>query len=85
MSVAAALEEEINSLRVRPLAPGMVAAALALASAIDANDGATARANAVAQLRMVMTDLRELAPVDSAGDVIDELTTKRRERQRDAS
>lgn len=80
MNVREALEDEINSLGVRPIAPGMVAAVLALGEAIDGNDGATGRANAVAQLRMVMADLRELAPVQSQGDTLDELTQRRKER-----
>lgn len=81
MSVTEALDQEINDLRVRDIAPGMVAAALALGTAIDAGQGATATANAVAQLRMVMADLRELAPVENSGDVLDEISQKRKERR----
>jgi hypothetical protein len=81
VSVTQALEEEIKDLRVQSIAPGMVAAALALGSAIDAKQGATATANAVAQLRMVMADLRELAPVEDSGDALDEISKKRRERR----
>lgn len=81
MSVFDALEEEINNLGVRPVAPGMVAAALVLADSLDGKAGATAKANAVAQLRQVMADLRDLAPVLSQGDALDEITKRRRERR----
>ena len=82
MSVTEALEQEISDLRVTPIAPGMVAAALALGKAIDhPKTGATSAANAVAQLRMVMADLRELAPVENSGDALDEISKKRKERR----
>lgn len=82
MSVTEELDREINDLRVRDIAPGMVAAALALGRAIDApNSGATATANAVAQLRMVMADLRELAPVESSDDKVTQISKKMEERR----
>jgi hypothetical protein len=82
VSVYEEIKREIEDLRVSGTSPGMAAAALALAGAIDLpSTGATAAANAVAQLRMVMSDLRELAPVENAGDSLDEIAAKRRERR----
>lgn len=82
MSVYEEIQKEIDDLRVSGTSPGMAAAALALANAIDLpSTGATAAANAVAQLRMVMADLRELAPVEDSGDAVDEIAEKRRERR----
>lgn len=80
MSVFAELSAEIDALGVRPVAPGLVAAVLVLAAALDGDAGATAKANAFAQLRMGLADLRELAPVQSQGDKLDELGARRAER-----
>lgn len=80
MSVYTKITQEIDALGVRPIAPGMAAAAEALAEAMDDNEGATGRANAASQLRMIMNDLYERAPVQSQGDTLDELTQRRKER-----
>ena len=79
--VAAETAAEIDQLGVRALAPGLVALALALAKCIDGSDAPTSIAVAAAQLRPVMADLRKLAPVQSKGDALDDLTARRAARR----
>lgn len=76
-----AIREEIEQLAVKSVAPGLVALALALASAIDAADGPSAVAVAARELRATMSELRKLAPPAVKGDALDELASRRADRR----
>ena len=80
-SVRDAIQAELEALQVAEVSPGMAAAAVALAAQIDNANGATAAANAAAQLRMIMNDLHERAPVDQQADGVTHLLAVRNERR----
>lgn len=79
-SVHDAVAQELDSLSVVEISPGMAAAALSLAAQMDSSKSATASANAASQLRMIMNDLRELAPMDQQDDKVTKLLAFRNER-----
>ena len=81
MSVLSAITEELDHLSAAVTAPGLAAAACALAGLIDNATGATSAANAARELRMIMVDLRELAPVASADDTVTRLADRRKARR----
>ncbi|MEU9380010.1 hypothetical protein AB0D38_02920 [Streptomyces sp. NPDC048279] len=84
-TVASAIKEEINSLRIDDEAPGMIALALSLARAVDASaKNPAAKATAARELRAVMRELHARAPVGKEGDTVDELQDKREERRKAA-
>ena len=75
------ITEELDSLRVDEIAPGLAQVAISLAESIDASDGPTGKANAARELRAVMNDLRKLAPVESKGDAVDDIAQQRAKRR----
>ena len=75
------ITEEVASLRVDEIAPGLAQVAVSLAESIDEGGGATAKANAARELRAVMNDLRKLAPVESKGDGVDGIAGNRADRR----
>ncbi|MGW3024823.1 hypothetical protein [Streptomyces sp. NPDC001221] len=75
------ITEEIASLRVDEIAPGLAQVAVSLAESIDEEGGPTAKANAARELRAVMNDLRKLAPVDVKGDTVDDIAEQRAKRR----
>ncbi|MGW3427503.1 hypothetical protein ACWDHW_06040 [Streptomyces melanosporofaciens] len=75
-----ATRTEVDQLGVEPVAPGLTAAALALAGQLDGAEDAKGAAAAARELRAVMSDLRKLAPVESKGDAVDDVSRKRAER-----
>ncbi|MFJ8555301.1 hypothetical protein [Streptomyces sp. NPDC093676] len=80
-AVADKITEEIDSLRVAEIAPGLAQLAVSLAESIDEPGGPTGKSNAARELRQVMTDLRKLAPVAQEGDGVDGIAGNRAERK----
>jgi hypothetical protein len=81
-AVATAIKNEIASLNVEDLAPGMTALALSLARAVDTSAKApTAKAVAARELRAVMKELRALAPIGEEGDTVDDISRQREKRR----
>lgn len=80
-TVAEAITDELDHLRVVDLAPGLAQLAITLAVSVDDPGNATAQANAARELRAVMAELRKLAPVAADNDRLDELTRKREARR----
>jgi hypothetical protein len=76
-----AIRLELEQLGVESVAPGQTALAISLAAAIDGAKAPTAKAVAGRELRTLMQTLRELAPVRSQGDQVDELKAKRKARR----
>ncbi|WP_416983542.1 hypothetical protein [Streptomyces sp. T028] len=81
MTVADKIAAELEDLHAEETSPGMAAVALDLAKAIDGTDAPTAKAVAARELRSIMADLRKLAPVQSKGDAVDDITRDREERR----
>lgn len=81
MSVADEIATELDDLHANQTSPGMAAVALDLAHAIDGSEAPTAKAVAARELRSIMSDLRKLAPVETKGDVVDDVGRKREERR----
>ncbi|MGY1498550.1 hypothetical protein ACW4TU_18455 [Streptomyces sp. QTS52] len=80
--VASAIKDEIAQLNVEEISPGMTALALSLARAVDSSSKApTAKAVAARELRAVMAELRKLAPVETKGDVVDDIAERRAKRR----
>ncbi|MFJ6561869.1 hypothetical protein ACIQMV_18810 [Streptomyces sp. NPDC091412] len=75
------ITEEIASLHVDEIAPGLAQVAIALAESIDEPGGPTGKSNAARELRAVMVDLRKLAPVESKGDSVDDIAAQRAKRR----
>ncbi|MEU6098939.1 hypothetical protein [Streptomyces sp. NPDC047079] len=75
------ITEEIGSLRVDEIAPGLAQVAISLAESIDEPGGPTGKANAARELRAVMADLRKLAPVAVEGDSVDDIAEQRAKRR----
>ena len=76
--------EELDNLNVTSTAPGLAATALKLARALDQipdGDAPTSQAVVADKLHALMVRLRALAPVQSEGDGVDDITRKREERQ----
>ncbi|MFF2650379.1 hypothetical protein [Streptomyces sp. NPDC058045] len=82
--VSDAVRAEISALGVEPTAPGLAAAAVTLAEHLDAARGPTGAANVARELRMVVGELRDLAPMTQEGDALDDLTARREARRRGA-
>lgn len=76
-----ATRTEVDQLGVEPVAPGLTAAALALGRQLDDAEDAKGAAAAARELRAIMSDLRKLAPVESKGDAVDDVSRKRAERR----
>lgn len=76
-----AITQELTQLSATTTAPGLAATAQALASLIDDSTGPTAAANAARELRQIMVDLRELAPVEGGNDVVTKLNADREARR----
>ncbi|AGP56180.1 hypothetical protein [Streptomyces rapamycinicus] len=76
-----ATRSEVDQLGVGPVAPGLTAAAVALARQLDDAEDAKGAAAAARELRAIMSDLRKLAPVESKGDAVDDVSRKRAERR----
>jgi len=82
--VASAIKNEIADLHVEDRAPGMTALALSLARAVDASaKNPAGKAVAARELRAVMRELRALAPVESKGDVVDDVNRQREKRRKE--
>lgn len=81
MSVADQIAAELDALHAEETSPGMAAVALDLAMAIDSTNVPGAKAQAAAQLRPIMADLRRLAPVESKGDAVDDIAEQRKKRR----
>ncbi|MCP9209292.1 hypothetical protein [Streptomyces cucumeris] len=80
-AVAGAVAAEVDQLKVAQTSPGLAELAVSLAEAVDDADAPAARAAAARELRAVMSDLRKLAPVESKGDAVDDVSRKRAERR----
>ncbi|WP_060952403.1 hypothetical protein [Streptomyces hygroscopicus] len=80
-AVEDATRTEVDQLRVGPVAPGLTAAALALARQLDDAEDAKGAAAAARELRAIMSDLRKLAPVESKGDAVDDIAQQREKRR----
>lgn len=81
MDVADRIAAELDDLHADESSPGMAAVALDLAKAIDGTDAPTAKAVAARELRSIMADLRKLAPVETKGDVVDDIAEHRAKRR----
>lgn len=81
MSVADEIAAELEDLHAEETSPGMAAVALDLAKAIDGTDVPGAKAQAAAQLRPIMADLRRLAPAETKGDGVDDVAQQREKRR----
>ncbi|MFE7236097.1 hypothetical protein ACFVAF_36895 [Streptomyces sp. NPDC057596] len=83
--VATGIKEEIAQLNVDEISPGMTALALSLARSVDASaKNPAAKAVAARELRVVMKELRALAPVGEEGDVVDDIARQREKRREEA-
>ncbi|MEH0423132.1 hypothetical protein [Streptomyces sp. B21-083] len=81
MDVAESIATELDDLHADESSPGMAAVARALAKAIDETDAPTAKAVLADKLRPIMSDLRKLAPVETKGDVVDDIAERRAKRR----
>ncbi|MEU5077093.1 hypothetical protein AB0G76_36925 [Streptomyces asoensis] len=80
-AVTDAINAEIEKLRVEDVAPGLAELATSLARSVDEADAPTAKAVAARELRVLMSDLRKLAPVGEEGDGVDGIIGGRAERK----
>ncbi|WP_208879997.1 hypothetical protein [Streptomyces sp. PBH53] len=78
----AAVQAEIERLKVGDLAPGLAQLALTLAAAVDNPGNVTAQSNAARELRTTLEELRRLAPPAQDMDRVDDLAKKRGDRIR---
>lgn len=81
MSTEDATRAEIAALGVAEVAPGLVATALALATALDVAEAPTSAAVVARELRATLLELRKVAPAEVEGDALDELSRRREERR----
>jgi hypothetical protein len=72
---------EIDKLRVRDVAPGLVETALMLALQLDNAEAPTSAAMVAKELRTTMLELRKVSPQVKGGDALDELTARRAARR----
>ena len=84
MSALDGVDEEITRLAVADVAPGLVALALKLATAVDTSEAASSMAQAARELRAVLADLRKLAPVAEEGDAVNDIARQREKRRSEA-
>ncbi|MFE9738822.1 hypothetical protein [Streptomyces sp. NPDC006477] len=85
--IADAVSVELDILGVTSTSPGLAAAALKLARAMDRiDDGDSPAAQAVLadKLHALMIRLRALAPVQEKGDSVDDITRQREKRRAEA-
>jgi hypothetical protein len=75
--VERAVRAEFRSLSVSVQRDGSAALAVSLARQIDTSRGAVAAAAAAAQLRALLSDLRQAAAEQPERDVIDDLNARR--------
>jgi hypothetical protein len=75
------VQAEIEHLRVAEVAPGLAAVAVSLAQALQEAEAPTSKAVVARELRATLLELRKVAPVESEGDALDELTRKREARR----
>ncbi|WP_438478969.1 hypothetical protein [Streptomyces asiaticus] len=80
-AVEDATRSELDQLGVAATSPGLTEAALKLARQLDETDKPTSAAVVARELRAIMSDLRKLAPVESKGDAVDDVSRKRAERR----
>lgn len=78
------IREELDRMNADAVSPGMAAVAIELAKAFDETDAATSKAVTARELSAVMTRLRAIAPVQSEGDAVDDIT-RQREKRREAA
>lgn len=85
-SVVEAVRADVAALGQLPRGTrALVAAALRLAEQLDGEHSATSKSMCAKALVETMEHLREIAPVEDAGDAVDELTSRRDRRQAKAA
>ncbi|MGP3684145.1 hypothetical protein ACTVZO_05425 [Streptomyces sp. IBSNAI002] len=76
-----ATRDEIITLGVTTIAPGLCALAITLAKHLDETDAPTSAAAVARELRATLDKLRAVAPGQAEGDVLDDLAARRATRR----
>jgi hypothetical protein len=85
--IADSVRAELDILAVTSTSPGLAAAAVKLAEAMDAlqpGDAPTAQAVLADKLHALLVRLRALAPVQEEGDSVDDIARQREKRRAEA-